>query len=240
MRWGLSSLRAPGRADRSRRSRRRSYAARPRHRHCPGNPACAFSTSKSGSGRAPATRRASQSSTSYERKPGQIRAVAVAADAGRQTRTPHCGRAPARSRHRYRLCRAGSAVAARDRARAARPSLHLWRRDSHSSRRTSSPWPTRCAAVPTVLMALAPGREDTTPSSDAMRPAPIRQAGDDATPYLKNYKSLVRSLPDLARPGRELERLRRSRMTTASCDASLSPSAMTERSFRALRWKSCA
>jgi adenylate cyclase len=51
-------------------------------------------------------------------------------------------------------------------------------------------------AVPTVL-ALAPGREDTTPSSDAMRPAPIRQAGDDATPYLKNYKSLVRSLPDL-------------------------------------------
>jgi serine phosphatase RsbU (regulator of sigma subunit)/CHASE2 domain-containing sensor protein len=51
-------------------------------------------------------------------------------------------------------------------------------------------------AVPTVL-ALAPGREDTTPSSDPMRPAPIRQAGDDPTSFLKSYESLVRSLPDL-------------------------------------------
>jgi adenylate cyclase len=50
--------------------------------------------------------------------------------------------------------------------------------------------------VPTVL-ALAPGRDDTTPSSDRMRPAPIRQAGGDPTLFLKNYKSLVRSLPDL-------------------------------------------
>jgi serine phosphatase RsbU (regulator of sigma subunit)/CHASE2 domain-containing sensor protein len=51
-------------------------------------------------------------------------------------------------------------------------------------------------AVPTVL-ALAPGRDDTTPSSDPMRPAPIRQAGDDPTPFLKSYESLARSLPDL-------------------------------------------
>jgi adenylate cyclase len=50
--------------------------------------------------------------------------------------------------------------------------------------------------VPTVL-ALAPGREETTPSLDPMRPAPIRQAGDDPTPFLKSYESLVRSLPEL-------------------------------------------
>ncbi|HJY50074.1 MAG TPA: CHASE2 domain-containing protein, partial [Stellaceae bacterium] len=47
--------------------------------------------------------------------------------------------------------------------------------------------------VPTVL-ALAPGRDDTTQSSDRMHAAPIRQAGGDPTPFLKNYKSLVRSL----------------------------------------------
>jgi serine phosphatase RsbU (regulator of sigma subunit)/CHASE2 domain-containing sensor protein len=51
-------------------------------------------------------------------------------------------------------------------------------------------------AVPTVL-ALAPGREAPTPLSDPLHPAPIRQAGSDPTPFLKDYKSLVRSVPDL-------------------------------------------
>jgi len=52
-------------------------------------------------------------------------------------------------------------------------------------------------AVPTVL-ALVPSRENTTPSSDPLHPAPIRQAGGDPTPFLMNYKSLLRSLPELA------------------------------------------
>jgi len=52
------------------------------------------------------------------------------------------------------------------------------------------------ATVPTVL-ALAPGREDTSSSSVLTRPAPIRQAGDDPTPYLTSYQSLLRSLPEL-------------------------------------------
>ena len=52
------------------------------------------------------------------------------------------------------------------------------------------------AAVPTVL-ALAPSREEAAPGSDPFRPAPIRQAGDDPRPFLKSYKSLVQSQPDL-------------------------------------------
>jgi serine phosphatase RsbU (regulator of sigma subunit)/CHASE2 domain-containing sensor protein len=51
--------------------------------------------------------------------------------------------------------------------------------------------------VPTVL-ALVPGREGTVPSSNPMRPAPIRQAGGDPTPRLLSYKSLLPSLPALA------------------------------------------
>jgi len=50
--------------------------------------------------------------------------------------------------------------------------------------------------LPTVL-ALAPGHEDTPLSSTPMRPAPIRQAGEDPTPFLAGYKSLLRSLPEL-------------------------------------------
>jgi adenylate cyclase len=50
--------------------------------------------------------------------------------------------------------------------------------------------------VPTVLP-LVPGREDRASSSDPLRPAPIRQAGGDPTPFLKKYRSLLRSLPDL-------------------------------------------
>jgi adenylate cyclase len=52
------------------------------------------------------------------------------------------------------------------------------------------------AAVPTVL-ALAPSHEEAAPDSDRLRPAPIRQAGDDPRPFLKSYKSLVLSQPDL-------------------------------------------
>ena len=52
------------------------------------------------------------------------------------------------------------------------------------------------AAVPTVL-ALAPSREEKTRSSDPLRPAPIRQAGDDPVPFLKSYRSLLQSQPDL-------------------------------------------
>ncbi len=52
------------------------------------------------------------------------------------------------------------------------------------------------AAVPTVL-ALAPTREENARSSGPIHPAPIRRAGDDPTPFLKSYKSLVQSQPDL-------------------------------------------
>src|SRR2546423_2769786 len=52
------------------------------------------------------------------------------------------------------------------------------------------------AAVPTVL-ALAPSHEAAAPDSGPLRPAPIRQAGDDPKPFLKSYKSLVQSQPDL-------------------------------------------
>jgi adenylate cyclase len=52
------------------------------------------------------------------------------------------------------------------------------------------------AAVPTVL-ALAPTREENARSSGPISPAPVRQAGGDPTPFLKSYKSLVQSQPDL-------------------------------------------
>ena len=52
------------------------------------------------------------------------------------------------------------------------------------------------ATVPTVL-ALTPSREEKTRSSDPLRLAPIRQAGGDPMPFLKSYKSLVQSRPDL-------------------------------------------
>jgi len=53
------------------------------------------------------------------------------------------------------------------------------------------------AAVPTVL-ALAPSREEKAQSSGLLRPAPIRQAGDNPIPFLKGYRSLVQSQPDLS------------------------------------------
>jgi adenylate cyclase len=52
------------------------------------------------------------------------------------------------------------------------------------------------AAVPTVL-ALTPSKEAVARSSAPIPFAPIRQAGDDPTPFLKSYKSLVQSQPDL-------------------------------------------
>jgi CHASE2 domain-containing sensor protein len=52
------------------------------------------------------------------------------------------------------------------------------------------------AAAPTVL-ALAPSREQVATSSGPIYSAPIHQAGDDPTPFLKSYKSLVQSQPDL-------------------------------------------
>ena len=52
------------------------------------------------------------------------------------------------------------------------------------------------AGVRTVL-ALAPTHEAMAPDSDPLRPAPIRQAGGDPMPFLKSYKSLVQSQPDL-------------------------------------------
>jgi len=52
------------------------------------------------------------------------------------------------------------------------------------------------AAVPTVL-ALIPSREPKVRSSDPPRLTAVRQAGDDPMPFLKSYKSLVQSRPDL-------------------------------------------
>jgi serine phosphatase RsbU (regulator of sigma subunit) len=52
------------------------------------------------------------------------------------------------------------------------------------------------AVAPTVL-ALAPSREEVAPASDPLHSAPIRQAGDDPTPFLKSYKSIVQSQPEL-------------------------------------------
>ena len=53
------------------------------------------------------------------------------------------------------------------------------------------------AAVPTVL-ALIPSREQKLRSSDPPRLTAVRQAGDDPMPFLKSYKSLVQSRPDLS------------------------------------------
>ena len=53
------------------------------------------------------------------------------------------------------------------------------------------------AAVPTVL-ALIPSREQKVRSSDPPRLAAVRQAGGDPVPFLKSYKSLVQSRPDLS------------------------------------------
>ena len=52
------------------------------------------------------------------------------------------------------------------------------------------------ALVPTVL-SLAPSHEEVVQNSGMLRPAPIRQAGDDPRPFLKSYKSLVQSQSDL-------------------------------------------
>jgi len=52
------------------------------------------------------------------------------------------------------------------------------------------------AAVPAVL-ALVPSREQRAQSSDPPRLTAVRQAGDDPMPFLKSYKSLVQSQPDL-------------------------------------------
>ena len=52
------------------------------------------------------------------------------------------------------------------------------------------------AMAPTVL-SLAPSHEETARNSGPLRLAPIRQAGEDPTPFLKSYKSLVQSQPDL-------------------------------------------
>ena len=51
-------------------------------------------------------------------------------------------------------------------------------------------------AVPTVL-ALAPNREEMAGASRPIQPAPVRQEGDDPTPFLKSYKFMVQSQPDL-------------------------------------------
>ncbi len=52
------------------------------------------------------------------------------------------------------------------------------------------------AAVPTVL-SVAPSHEEVARNSGPLRLSPIRHAGDDPTPFLKSYKSLVQSQPDL-------------------------------------------
>ena len=52
------------------------------------------------------------------------------------------------------------------------------------------------ATIPTVL-ALTPGREEVARSLGPTHPFPIRQTGDDPTPFLKTYKSMVQSQPDL-------------------------------------------
>src|SRR5262249_10914846 len=52
------------------------------------------------------------------------------------------------------------------------------------------------SAAPTVL-ALAPSREAFAGSSGSIHPAPIRQTGDDPTPFLKSYKFMLQSQPEL-------------------------------------------
>ena len=44
---------------------------------------------------------------------------------------------------------------------------------------------------------MSPAREDTAPYLRPVRPAPIRQAGGDASRFSMNYNSLLRSLPEL-------------------------------------------
>jgi adenylate cyclase len=51
-------------------------------------------------------------------------------------------------------------------------------------------------AVPTVL-ALAPERENEAAAPRLLHPAPIRQAGSEASAFLREYKSLLASLPEL-------------------------------------------
>jgi adenylate cyclase len=53
------------------------------------------------------------------------------------------------------------------------------------------------AAVPTVL-AVVPSRDQKPQSSDPPRLTAVLQAGDDPMPFLKSYKSLVQSQPDLS------------------------------------------
>jgi adenylate cyclase len=53
-------------------------------------------------------------------------------------------------------------------------------------------------AAPTVLAA-APSNEEMTAASSPMRPAPIRQSGNNPAPFfLMAYKSLLQSLPELS------------------------------------------
>ena len=94
-------------------------------------------------------------------------------------------------------------------------------------------------AVPTVL-AVAPGREDKAAFPGSLHPAPIRQAGGDPIPFLKDYKSLLASLPELAPQLRDPAPAPWSRMTMVSCGASLWSQTSEERSFRHLPSKSCA
>jgi len=47
------------------------------------------------------------------------------------------------------------------------------------------------------VLALAPSREEMAQSSNPIHSAPIRQAGDDPAPFLKSYKSIVQSQPEL-------------------------------------------
>src|SRR5215469_8575438 len=53
------------------------------------------------------------------------------------------------------------------------------------------------ASVPTVL-ALAPSREENPRSSSPPRLTLIRRVGDDPMPFLKTYRSLAQSQPDLS------------------------------------------
>jgi adenylate cyclase len=56
---------------------------------------------------------------------------------------------------------------------------------------------TAVRAVPTVL-AVAPGLEDKAAAPAMLRPAPIRQAGGDPGPLLKEYQSVLTSLPEIS------------------------------------------
>jgi adenylate cyclase len=52
------------------------------------------------------------------------------------------------------------------------------------------------AAVPTVL-GLSPSHQEASRNAGPLRRTLIRQAGDDPTPFLKSYKSMVENQPDL-------------------------------------------